>query len=166
MRPNPPVVGTSWYEAQVFCRWLTQKLNDGYRYRLPSEAEWEYAARSTMRRTYPWGEAAPDGERANFERSYNGTTTVGCFPLGATLEGPEEMAGNVWEWTNTVYAQYPYNPHDGREDASNPAEKIFTVRGGGWFNLPISLRASYRLHSAPSYHYYVVGFRLARHLPV
>jgi formylglycine-generating enzyme required for sulfatase activity len=86
-RPNHPVVGISWYEATAFCRWLTRYLNDGFEYCLPSEAEWEYAARGTTRRTYAWGDEEPDGERANCNEIYNGTTAVGCFARGATPEG-------------------------------------------------------------------------------
>ncbi len=165
-RPNYPLVGVSWYEATAFCRWLTHCLNDGYTYRLPSEAEWEYAARGLERRQYPWGEAEPDGERANYNRLYGSTTAVGCFPPGATAEGMLDLAGNVWEWTRSVYRPYPYDPADGREDAANPARKFFTLRGGGWYDRSIYLRASYRLSGPPDHHYGHVGVRLARHLPV
>jgi formylglycine-generating enzyme required for sulfatase activity len=78
--PGPTIRGwRTWYEATAFCRWLTQYLNDGFEYCLPSEAEWEYAARGTTRRTYAWGDEEPDGERANFNAIYNGT------PLSAAL---------------------------------------------------------------------------------
>jgi len=165
-RPNHPVVGVNWYEATAFCWWLTHHyLNDGYTYRLPSEAEWEYAARGTDRHTYPWGNLEPDAERANFNQEYNGTSAVGCFPAGATPgTGLLDMAGNVWEWTRSVYRPYPYDPTDGREDDTEPAQKRFTLRGGAWFYLPINLRAAYRYRLTPVDHDQDVGFRLARHL--
>jgi formylglycine-generating enzyme required for sulfatase activity len=165
-RPNDPVVGVSWYEATAFCRWLTQHLDDGYAYRLPSEAEWEYAARGATRRIYPWGDAEPDAERANFNKIYDGTSAVGCFPRGATPEGILDLAGTVWEWTRLEYRAYPYDPDDGREEGRDPAGKSFTFRGGSWLNLPITLRAADRLLGSPDNHYNNLGFRLARRPPV
>ncbi|PDV99467.1 hypothetical protein CJ255_21490 [Candidatus Viridilinea mediisalina] len=161
-RPNHPLVGISWYEASAFCAWLTQHLRDGYIYRLPSEAEWEYAARGVLRRPYPWGEETPDGERANFAGTHNGTSAVGCFPLGATPEGILDLAGNVWEWTRSEYRSYPYDPDDGREDSRDPAEKRFTLRGGSWDDQSLSLRAAYRLHNPPDNFDRNVGLRFAR----
>jgi formylglycine-generating enzyme required for sulfatase activity len=168
-RTNHPVVGISWYEAVAFCRWLSQHPvynPQRYTYRLPTEAEWEYAARGMARRIYPWGKEAPDGERANFDQIYDGTSAVGCFPLGATAENVHDLAGNVWEWTGSVYTPYPYDPDDGREQLDNPAEKYFTLRGGGWNNPSINLRASARNNNLPDYHYNNVGFRLARRPPL
>jgi formylglycine-generating enzyme required for sulfatase activity len=163
-RSNHPVVGISWYEATAFAKWLTQHLQDGFIYRLPSELEWEYAARGTERRMYPWGDSAPDDEQANFNRIYNGTTAVGCFPAGATpITKLMEMAGNVWEWTRSDYRPYPYDPDDGREDGTEPAKKSFTLRGGGWLNPSIYLRASFRDSLTPGRHYDGLGVRLARH---
>lgn len=168
-RPNHPVVGVTWYEAQAFCGWLTQNREynpEGYIYRLPSEAEWEYAARGKARRTYPWGKDEPDGERANYDDQYDRTTAVGCFSLGGTPEGVDDLVGNVREWTSTVYAPYPYDPDDGREEKSNPTKKRFALRGGGWDNPSVVLRACDRDHNAPEFHYDAIGFRLARHLSV
>ncbi|MEI8166240.1 MAG: SUMF1/EgtB/PvdO family nonheme iron enzyme, partial [Chloroflexales bacterium] len=163
-RPNHPVVGVNWYEATAFCRWLTQYLNDRYVYRLPGEAEWEYAARGSERRIYPWGNPEPDDERANFNQQYQRTTAVGCFPAGATPgTGLLDMAGNVWEWTRSEYRPYPYDPTDGREDGAEPAKKRFTLRGGSWADGSIDLRAAARDGSTPDYHDRDVGFRLARH---
>jgi len=165
-RPNHPVVGVSWYEATAFCAWLTQHLNDGYVYRLPSEAEWEYAVRGTLGRLYPWGDVTPDGERANYRRNAGYTTAVGCFPAGATPEGLLDLAGNVWEWTRSEYRSYPYDPNDGRESGADPAQKRFTLRGGSWNARPILLRAAFRVHDYPDTRFYDVGVRLARHLKV
>ena len=161
--PNHPVVGICWYEAMAFCRWLTEYLADGYIYRLPSEAEWEYAARGAARRRYAWGDQPPDAERACFKRNYDYTIPVGCLPSGATPDGLFDMTGNVWEWTCSVFRPYPYDPQDGREDASDPAQKHFTLRGGAWHDLPIYLRAALRGHYDPADRNYNLGLRLARH---
>jgi formylglycine-generating enzyme required for sulfatase activity/energy-coupling factor transporter ATP-binding protein EcfA2 len=164
MHPNHPVVGVTWYEAMAFCRWLTQVLNDNHIYALPTEAEWEYAARGYERRPYPWGVEEPDDERANFNEIYHGTTAVGCFAQGATPEGILDLAGNVWEWTRSEYRPYPYNPSDGREALISTAQIKVTRRGGAWGYDAPSLRASNRgfgdVFSVES----DVGFRLARYL--
>ncbi|MEI7769706.1 MAG: SUMF1/EgtB/PvdO family nonheme iron enzyme [Chloroflexales bacterium] len=163
-RPNHPVVGVSWYEATAFCIWLTRSLNDGSTYQLPTEAEWEYAARGRECRPYPWGDPAPDDTRACCGRNADYTVAVGCFPAGATPEsGLLDMAGNVWEWTRSEYRPYPYHPKDGREDESELAKKSFTVRGGAWQYLPIYLRAASRNYRLPDSHDSNVGFRLARY---
>lgn len=168
-RPNHPVVTVTWYEAMAFCRWLTRHEvynPEGYTYTLPSEAEWEYAARGAECRPYPWGAEVPDGERANFNEMYLGTTAVGCFSGGATPEGVQDLAGNLWEWTRSEYRDYPYDPNDGREDIAEPTKKRFTLRGGGWDNVSIYLRASGRYYLTPGSHDNDVGFRLARLSPV
>jgi len=165
-RPNYPLVGVSWYEATAFCRWLTQQLDDGYEYMVPSEAEWEYATRGSTRRSYPWGNDELDVERASYSQKYGFTTlAVGCFPRGATPEGVLDLAGNVLEWTRSAYRDYPYDPADGREDGADPAQKRFTIRGGSWANRPLYLRAAFRNHLTPDLHDRVVGFRLARRPP-
>jgi formylglycine-generating enzyme required for sulfatase activity len=162
-RPNFPVVGVNWYEAMAFCRWLTQHLNDGYLYGLPSEAEWEYTACGMQRRSYPWGDAEPDAERANYNRTYQGTTAVGSFPTCATPEGVLDLAGNVWELLRNEYRDYPYDPDDGRENAGDAAKKRIALRGGSWFSQSFKLRMSARFSFAPDYHDDDVGFRLVRH---
>lgn len=165
-RRNYPVVGISWYEASAFCRWLTQHLHDGYDYLLPSEAEWEYAARGLTRRIYPWGNDKLDPERASYDQTYGFTTlAVGCFPRGATPEGMLDMAGSVWEWTRSAYRAYPYDPTDGREDGADPAQKRFTLRGGSWDDQSFFLRAAHRTYDTPGNPDRIVGFRLARRPP-
>lgn len=161
-RYNQPVVGICWYEAMAFCRWLTAYLDDGCQYDLPGEAEWEYAARGPARRIYPWGDAEPDMERANFDQIYPGITAAGCFPAGATPEGALDMAGNVWEWTRSAYRSYPYDPGDGREDGPDPECDLIVIRGGSWSDAPAHLRAARRAHSAPDLHSEAGGFRLVR----
>jgi formylglycine-generating enzyme required for sulfatase activity len=168
-RPNHPVGDITWYEAVAFCRWLTQHQGynpDGYTYLLPSEAEWEYAARRATRRTYPWGDEELNDERANYNETYKGTSAVGCFASGVTPEGQiHDLAGNVWEWTRSEYRDYPYDPADGREGIGNPSGKLFTRRGGGWGTLSFDLRASPRDLNAPDDHNFGVGCRVARRLP-
>jgi formylglycine-generating enzyme required for sulfatase activity len=107
IRPNHPVVGVSWYEAVAFCRWLTQHPQynpEGYVYTLPSEAEWEYAARRATRRTYPWGNEEPDAERAHYGETYNGTSAVGCFPATATPTDGTLPAGGLSDGSYPVTA--------------------------------------------------------------
>jgi formylglycine-generating enzyme required for sulfatase activity len=163
-RPSHPVVGVTWYEATAFCRWLTQHLDDGYAYLLPSEAEWEWAVRSLERRMYPWGNDEPTMERASYNQKYGFTTlAVGCFPRGATPEGVLDLAGTVLEWTRSEYRAYPYDPADGREAGENSADKQFTLRGGSWYAPPLYLRAAFRFHFTPGDLNQDVGFRLARH---
>jgi formylglycine-generating enzyme required for sulfatase activity len=163
-RPNHPVVSITWYEAVAFCRWLWHTTGDDYC--LPSEAEWEYAARRATRRTYPWGDQEPDEERANFKQTHNGTSAVGCLPAGVTPEdGLHDLADNVREWTRSEYRSYPYDPDDGREDMDAPAKKHFTLRGGGWLDQSNYLRASSRLYRSPDYLNFFVGCRVARRLP-
>ena len=160
---NHPVVGVSWYEAMAFCGWLTRTLSNGYIYTLPSEAEWEYAARGPARRTYPWGSETPDRERANYENIYASTTAVGSFPGGATPQQVQDLAGNVWEWARSAYQSYPYNPDDGREEIDAPPQKRFALRGGSWYDVTINLRASLRVNRSPGYQINNIGFRLTRH---
>jgi formylglycine-generating enzyme required for sulfatase activity len=183
--PNHPVVTITWYEAMAFCRWLSQHQGynpHGNQYTLPSEAEWEYAARRATCRIYPWGNDQPDAKHANFARTYNGTTTPGCFPVGTTVEdGIHDLTGNVWEWTRSIYRPYPYNPGDGREDISKPSINEWVMRGSGWRDLgwavsfqnqlnPLKfqwnrlfvLRASKRLYKSPDSYGSDVGVRLVQ----
>lgn len=153
-----PVVGVTWYEAAAYCRWLTARLRaagnlaENARVRLPNEAEWEKAARGSDGRRWPWGDEWEE-DRANTEEAgLGGTSPVGLFPVGASPYGVHDLAGNVWEWTGSLWGRtsiyrpdyrYPYDPHDGRnaEDANTP----FVVRGGSWVIDRQGARAAYRL---------------------
>ncbi|WP_129627210.1 SUMF1/EgtB/PvdO family nonheme iron enzyme [Candidatus Oscillochloris fontis] len=165
-RPNHPVVGVSWYEATAFCAWLTQHLKDGYVYCLPSEAEWEFAARGRERRMYAWGNEEPDAERANFDGIYNGTTAVGCFPAGATPDtGLLDMTGTVWEWTRSAYRNYPLTSETDTESLytkHNSSNRTFVLRGGSWRNTRVVARCAYRDVLNPASFNGLLGFRLAR----
>ena len=161
---NHPVVGASWYEALAFCRWLTGvwraegKLAAGEAVRLPSEAEWEKAARGRDGRRYPWGDD-PDPKRANYDETGIGTSSaVGMFPDGASPYGCLDMAGNVWEWTSSLYRGYPYRADDGREDPASPDSRV--LRGGAFYIDEFNVRCAVRGSSRPYNRSGSNGFRI------
>jgi iron(II)-dependent oxidoreductase len=152
---NHPVVEASWHGALAYCRGLHK--------RLPTEAEWEKAARGTDARKYPWGNEPPDSSRAQFQAGWHGTRAVGSFPGGASPFGVLDMAGNAWEWVSSAYVSYPYNPNDGREDLLR--EQIRGTRGGGQDSAPDELTATNRgLHVSRNFRsgHHNIGFRCAR----
>jgi iron(II)-dependent oxidoreductase len=117
-----PVTEVTWYGADAYCRWRGV--------RLPTEAEWEAAARGAEGRIYPWGDAPPTPERAVFARRRGGHQPVARRPAGATPEGVHDLAGNLAEWTSTLYRPYPYRADDGREDPHAEGERV--TRGGDY----------------------------------
>jgi formylglycine-generating enzyme required for sulfatase activity len=117
-----PVTETTWAGALAYCRWRNG--------RLPTEAEWEAAARGSEGRPFPWGEAAPTTEHAVIGRRSGETLAVGSRPKGATPNGLLDMAGSLSEWTSTLDRPYPYRADDGREDPSPSGERV--VRGGDY----------------------------------
>jgi serine/threonine-protein kinase len=161
--PDQPRVGISWYEAYAYAQWRAA--------RLPTEAEWEYAARGSEGFIYPWGNTF-DGSRLNFcdkncpiswadttaDDGYQETAPVGSYPEGASWVGALEMSGNVWEWVSSHYQPYPYAADDGREAAEGSARR--GLRGGS-LDLPQDLtRAVFRGHDKPDFRNFNVGFRV------
>jgi sulfatase modifying factor 1 len=128
-KQDHPVTCVTWQDAVAFCVWASEVT--GTTIRLPSEAEWEKAARGTDGRIYPWGNDKPTKEHCNFNMDVGDTTPVGRYPKGASPYGLLDVAGNVWEWTNSLWIAYPYDPADGREDSYSEGSR--TVRGGSFF---------------------------------
>jgi len=149
-QPDQPVVGVSYEDANRFAAWLSERL--GVEKRLPTEDEWEKAARGGRDVIYPWGDESPaDGVRANYSGNgrFRATSPVGSFEAGRNAYGLYDMAGNVWQWTATPVVT-----------AAGIERRI--VKGGSWMDGPTDLRVSNRRDLAPSLGYGDVGFRLVR----
>jgi formylglycine-generating enzyme required for sulfatase activity len=176
---NHPVVTVSWYEAQQYCDWLTERLrawpgtpeplamllrNEDWQVMLPSDVEWEKAARGTDRRIYPWGNE-PDLNRANYDDTRVGNTSaVGCFPGGTSPYGVEDLSGNVWEWTRSLSEDYSY-PQDQQERTwreNLPAGRgiPLVLRGGAFDDLHGGVRCACRLRYYPRDSDRNFGFRV------
>jgi len=156
-RPTQPVVGVNWYEAMAYAAWLSTVT--GKQYRLPTEAQWEWAARRSTRR-YPWGDDW-DGGCCNWRGSgLNAPNPVGVYPQGVTEDGLHELAGNVFEWTSSLFRPYPYQPDDGREAAD--VDGLRVARGGSWYIDRRRVRCAYRYGLGPRRWAGLRGFRLAR----
>ncbi|MCY2988994.1 MAG: SUMF1/EgtB/PvdO family nonheme iron enzyme [Planctomycetota bacterium] len=151
--PNWPVTGVSWFEAQAYCRWA------GEDYRLPTEAEWERAARGTDGRRFPWGNDEPTAELLNYASNVTHATPVGIYPRGVSPEGLADLAGNVWEWCEDWFG--PYEPRSIRNPTGSDKGERRVVRGGAWSNPSWGCRCSCRLHLDPELRSDDIGFRVA-----
>jgi iron(II)-dependent oxidoreductase len=150
-----PVVEVPWAGAREYCAWRGS--------RLPTEAEWEKAARGTDARGFPWGNAPPDATRARFAAAYNATAPVRAHPAGASPYGVQDMSGNAWEWVASEYRPYPYRTNDGREDPV--AGPVRGTRGGGHDSPADEITATQRgrhLSRNPRSGHHNIGFRCAK----
>jgi formylglycine-generating enzyme required for sulfatase activity len=158
--PTQPVVGICWFEARAYCAWLSAQT--GETFRLPTEAEWEAAARGEQGRRYAFGDDF-DAARCNaFETHIRRTTPIGVFPGGETSAGLLDMTGNTWDWTSSLFSDYPYNAADGREEVNATSPALRVVRGGSWFSAPLSAHAAYHPAFAPDFRNDDVGLRVVR----
>lgn len=175
-----PVTNVSWQDANSFCAWLTQRIrgqelevgaqgaDHQYQrfteFRLPSEAEWELAARGTDGRSFPWGNEWLSGYANTREAGLAQTQAVGSCAAGASPYGCLDMAGNVWEWTASLDRLYPYDSADGREDLQASGRRI--LRGGCYANPHGYARCACRFRLNPGIMNDFLGFRLAASLLV
>jgi len=155
---NFPVVGISWFEAEAYANWLSERT--GPRYRLPTEAEWEKAARGTKGLKYPWGNEFDKNLCNSDESGLDRTSPVGIFPKGKSLYGCFDMAGNVWEWCSDWYDAdyYANSPDRNPEGPPDGADRI--GRGGGWLSDTGECRSALRDRRAPRVRYSDLGFRI------
>jgi eukaryotic-like serine/threonine-protein kinase len=153
-----PVVSISWDEAAAFCAWLEH--TNGHEICLPTEAEWEKAARGTDSHIFPWGSQSPDARRCNFNQIVKDTTSVGKYsPDGDSPYGCVDMAGNVWEWIQDWYdsGYYARSPRSSPGGPEEGEQRI--LRGGSWNNNTWSVRAGNRNKGYPGNLFNLIGFR-------
>jgi formylglycine-generating enzyme required for sulfatase activity len=168
-----PVVQVCWHDARAYCDWLNQQhiheLPEDCQFRLPSEAEWEKAARGPKGRVYPWGDDF-DADLCNSRESGRiHTVQIGTFSPGADSHyGLADMSGNIWEWTITLWGSdkdtssytYPYDSLDGREDLIAGDEVYRIIRGGSYKDDKKAVRAACRDLDPPQYALSNLGFRV------
>jgi len=165
-----PVVYISSLDAMKFCQWLS--IRERKKYRLPTEAEWEYAAKGTDGRRYPWGNFDKRGDLANFadkntsfawsdrqiDDGYAESAPVGSFPRGASPFGIEDMSGNIWEWCSNFFEQYKPTPKTDPHGPPSGTKRVY--RGGSWKSRFASLRTTTRSANLPNFSCNDLGFRI------
>ena len=162
--PSQPVVGVTWFEAQAYCVWLSK--NSGKEYRLPTEIEWEAAAHGisahslfTSVRKYPWGNEWSAEKTNSIEGRVFKPSPVGVYAVEGAVGpfGAEDQAGNVYDWTSSLYLPYPYEAKRSEQKESD-AERA--IRGGSWVNNRRGIRCTDRGRLSPGFFNFNVGFRL------
>jgi len=157
---NTPVFEITWNGGKEFCKWLSNKK--GKDIDLPTEAQWEKAARGTDQRRYPWGNSSPNCSTVNYNKCQGKVMPVGSYPSGKSPYGVHDMAGNVWEWCQDWYDEnyYTSSPTNNPQGPSSGSERV--LRGSSWNRGAASIRSANRGKNSPSFSSNYIGLRICR----
>ncbi|MEZ4679281.1 MAG: SUMF1/EgtB/PvdO family nonheme iron enzyme [Caldilineaceae bacterium] len=163
---NHPVVFVSWYDTVAYCAWRSEA--EGRLFRLPTEAEWEKAAIGQQGTLFPWGDDYTVVHHNSYQAGIGKTSSVGIFAAGVSPYGCFDMAGNVYEWTSSLWGtetwqptyRYPYVPTDGREEPTASATVYRVLRGGAYYLSHIFTSCTYRDRDLPTNKGRSLGFRV------